>query len=300
MRSVDQRHEQGGLDDEAETDEGRPRRSSHLRAVRPCGEHGRDEISRGDTVASGPSNTSRPYVQRPEVILNYIDKLHESFTAARGYTNRLLIGIVAVSLLMIALAGGAVSGSSFELAGGSFTFDIWALLLAGALYLAVTPGFVVGRMRYIGSLAREMDLLYRDLDEGFTALKSPGVYPFEVPALIAEATIAGDRFGASPNDTHVGAAERKWWTRALDFLGGPLTVVLVLGVLPLTGQGFAVSWWLSDEATPGSKAVKVLLIVTLMGFTVLSVVGAARRWWVTEAKPRRDRAAAETVARKSA
>jgi hypothetical protein len=217
-------------------------------------------------VAERGREEGRPRVEKPELALNYIDKLYDELTATRAYTNRLLIGIVVASLLVIALAGGAAVGKDFSIGGSGFEIEVWALLLAGAVFVAITPGFAIGRLRYTADLSDEMESLYRQVVPELEQLRNPDVLAFEVPPLVAEASRAAGRtgvFGSSGED----AADRRFWNRALDLVGGPVTFVVVLGILPLTAQAFAASWWIRD-----AKSADWLIGVGASGIVVLTVL----------------------------
>src|ERR671933_39124 len=117
-------------------------------------------------------------VPSEEVDLNFLDKVYDAFKTTRTYANRLLIAQVIAALL-----------------------------------LAVAPGYVIGRVRYLVGLSVELSRLYRELGTDVDELEKRGVFVFEAPPLIAEAALAGSRLSAFPvfrriTGRDVGAAER--------------------------------------------------------------------------------------------
>lgn len=225
------------------------------------------------------------------VVLNYIDKTHDAFVAARSYTNRLLIVLVVVSLLVIAIAGGAVTGNKLSFGGSDFEIDVWAFLLAGAVFVSIAPGWIIGRLNYAAKLSREIDRLYDEIAPS-VPLRTKGVYPFEVAAFIAEASSAGDRLvsasgrfaswlrpSSEPDpQSATNSSEKRWWKIAMIAMDlvGLLTFLLVFALLPVAAQVFALVAVTDDRPIVGG------LIGLLAAFTLASVAVAGIRWLTSE------------------
>ncbi len=146
------------------------------------------------------------------------------------------------------------------------------------MFLAVTPGFVIGRLRYMSGLGREIDTFYGDVQPDFEQLKSRGVRPFEVPALVAEASLAVARLLDWYENRHAPGAGRKLLSTVLDLLGGPATFVVVLVLLPTVAQGFAAFWWIREAEGAAADALICLGVLFIMMFTFANVAGAGWRW----------------------
>lgn len=216
-----------------------------------------------------------------EVVLHYIDKAHDSFSSNRAYANRVLSAQTVMALLMIGIFIGATEDQQLPAAGSNFSIEIWAVFLTGAIFVALTPGFVIGRLLYNADLAKEIQNWYATLEEQLTPSRESPASPWEVAPLVSEAGWASAR---------VFEDFRAWLDRGrvrkpagigeklgtfTDLLGGPLTFLALFTLLPVTAQVLAgISWWQAANSPAWGRAIAIgvgLLIV----FTIASTVRGA-------------------------
>jgi hypothetical protein len=217
------------------------------------------------------------------VILDYIDKVNASFTANRTYANRVLVIQTVVALLVIGIVIGAAAGEKFAIGSTEFSIQVWAVLLAGALFVGLTPGFVIGRLLYNADLALALQAWYVRLEPQIRKhMDDPGV-PWEIAPLVSEAGWASARgftiFKAwlARGRTRKPATATERLGTAADVVAGPLTFIVLFAALPIGAQILAGLWWVRAV----DSAFWSLMIGAGAGFLVLltlaSVVGAALR-----------------------
>lgn len=132
-----------------------------------------------------------------EVVLHYIDKAHDSFVANRTYANRVLVVQTVIALLVIGIVIGAAEGKKFTIGAGDFGVEVWALLLAGAVFVGLTPGFVIGRLLYNEDLAKKMQDWYVRLEPELALCGDDTAVPWETAPLVSEAGWASARGAGS-------------------------------------------------------------------------------------------------------
>jgi hypothetical protein len=208
-----------------------------------------------------------------QVILSYVEKLHDAYNATRSYTNRLLIGLVVVSLLAISIVAGAVSATSVHVGGNEFEVKVWIWLVAGAIFLAVAPGFVVGRLAHMRELGHEVDVMYRHLYAHWDELESADVYPYEAMAVFAKSA-SRDASVGSPS-----APARRGPGPSLKFVGGKTTAVLILLILPGTAEAFVSVYGIRAAHDWFTVAGSVVGLLVLLAVLVRTLVRAIRGWW---------------------
>ena len=216
-----------------------------------------------------------------EVILHYIDKAHDSFSSNRAYANRVLGAQTVMALLMIGIFIGATEDQQLPAASSDFSIDVWAVFLTGAIFVALTPGFVIGRLLYNADLAKEIQRWYGVLERQLSGLRDSTASPWEVAPLVSEAGWASARVF---NDF------RAWRDRGMvrkpaglgerlgtftDLLGGPLTFLALFAILPVAAQILAgISWWQVADSPNWGRAIAFGVFLLVL-FTVASTVRGA-------------------------
>lgn len=249
-----------------------------------------------------------------DVTMHYLDKVHDAFTTNRTYANRVLIIQTVIALVVVGVVIGAAEGEEFTLGSSNFSLDVWAVLVAGGVFVALTPGFVIGRLIYNADLAKEMQGLYARLERGLaehpddTAVTWETMPPWEIAPLLTEAGWAfarlvpwlrrrvgrwigkgarnqqpkpdgsgGPANGKDPGDEWPSGNTTAGLAMLADFVGGPLTFLVLFAVLPVGAQVSAGVWCIHTvESTCWEWAVGIATAAVAL-MTVLSVFGAIRR-----------------------
>jgi hypothetical protein len=249
-------------------------------------------------------------VPSTEVVLDYIGRVHEAFVSNRTTTSRIMTFHVLVSVLVIAIAGGAAVGQKFSFGSNDFGIEPWAVVLGGVIFLSITPGFLIARMDYNARLGAEIERWYECLAPVLKHRTKKG--PFEIPDLLSEAGWASGRFfgGISRDDKGLwGWLRRKVivaepdpepaadtgrggkiihrLTRVTDFIGGPITWLVVMVGLPLTAYWFAYRMFVrvGDFGDGWILAGVIVLSVYTLGGTVVAALGVAKRARVVPPPP---------------
>jgi hypothetical protein len=218
-----------------------------------------------------------------DVILDYIDKVNASFASNRTYANRVLVIQTVAALLVIGIVIGAAAGKKFAIASSEFSVEVWAVLVAGAVFVGLTPGFVIGRLLYNADLALALQDWYVRLEPRIRDhMVNPGL-PWEIAPLVSEAGWASARGLSIFQAWLARGKKRKPATSAerlgtaADVVAGPLTFIVLFAALPIGAQVLAAVWWvraadsaLGDWMIGAGASVLVLL-------TLASVLGAALR-----------------------
>jgi hypothetical protein len=203
-------------------------------------------------------------VARDDVTLSYIGQLHEAFTSARAYAGRVLTLMLLVSLLIIATAVETSEEARARIAG--LEVATWALMLGGSLYLVAAPGVAIGRMLRMRLLSERITSLYAELDEEFRSrVHLDEVDPYDMPGIVAEATLAARRWEGG---TDTG------WSRVADGIGR-IAVGAVIGGFPVVAQMAAAYWWSEQDV---SLWLFVPVSAAVVGTTLLSIWVAWDRW----------------------
>jgi hypothetical protein len=223
-----------------------------------------------------------------DVVLHYIDKAHDSFVSNRTHANRVLVVQTVVALITIGVVIGAADIDEFKIGSSGvgevsdFSIEVWAVLLVGAVFVALTPGFVIGRLLYNVELAKEMQYWYLRVECQINARDATAV-PWEIAALVSEAgwaTSRGRQRRVEPRDRKKGdrlATVRVWVGAAADFVGGPLTFFVLFVALPVGAQVLAGVWWVKAVDSTRWGWVIGLGVGLLVLLTVASVVAAGLR-----------------------
>jgi hypothetical protein len=231
------------------------------------------------THGSGPPP---PDDLETDVVLHYIDKAHDSFTSNRTYANRVLVAQTVIALIMIGIVIGAAEGKKFTIGSSDFGIEAWAVLLAGAVFVGLTPGFVIGRLIYNANLAKMMQGWYGCLERRLEARADDTAVPWEIASLVSEAGWASARVYKNLRERPHGGEARKPTLRerlvtTADLVGGPLTFLILFAALPVGAQVFAGVWWWKTVDSAGWGLVVGIGACLLVLITLASVLGAALR-----------------------
>ena len=227
-----------------------------------------------------PPRAEKALASDKDVVLHYIDKTQEAFTSNRTYANRVLVLQTVVALLTIGIAIGAAEGTKFTIGSADFTIEVWALLVAGAVFVGLTPGFVIGRLIYNADLSRDLHDRYAELEP---ALTQPAVTPWEIAPLVTEAGWATHRsltklqafFTRGRKRKRAGRGERLGTFS--DIIGGPLTFIVLFALLPLITQAVAGAWLVRSVDSTGWGQLVGAASALFALFVILSIWSAARR-----------------------
>lgn len=120
-----------------------------------------------------------------EVVLHYIDKVHNGLTETVQILNRIGILLALLSIFTIALSAGLVSANqNYSFEGLNFVISYWIIIMSGAWATGILSIYYMSLDNHRTMLRDEIIQLYRSIGYENTSMKDGGTGALEVPNMM--------------------------------------------------------------------------------------------------------------------